>query len=89
MDPDGKCYWEGLGKVMTPVLCVAGGADKNDPSSGCRFLLDAFGSSDKNFLNLSEVDGFSKDSEHIGMIGSKQAAEEVWPLLARWLKRIG
>ena len=84
-DSTGFSYWEGLGKVSTPVLSVSGENDTNDPPEGCRLLLEAIGSRDKRFVLLSRKDGFSTDYDHIGMIVSKEAAKEVWPLLATWM----
>ena len=78
-------YWKDLEKVSAPVLSVAAGNDKNDPPEGCRTLLNAFGSRDKRFVILSRKEGFSRDYDHIGMIVSKEAAREVWPLLTTWM----
>lgn len=84
-DSRGFSYWEGLRGVSTPVFAVAAQRDKNDPPEGCRRLMDAFGSPDKKFVLLARKEGFSKDYDHIGMIVSKEAAREVWPLLADWM----
>lgn len=87
MDSRGFSYEEGLKAVETPVLVVAGAADRNDPPAGCKKLMDAFGSADKQFVLLGRTQGFSRDYDHIGMIVSKEAAREVWPLLADWMDR--
>jgi len=84
-DSRGFSYRDGLKAVETPVLAVAGAADRNDSPAGCRELLDDFGSRDKRFVLLARGEGFSKDYDHIGMIVSKEAALEVWPLLADWM----
>jgi len=84
---DGFSYWDGLSKVSTPVLGVAAARDKNDPPEGCEQFLEAFGSEDREFILLAKSRGFSKDYDHVGMVVSKEAAQEVWPLLASWMDR--
>ena len=84
-DRDGFDYGEGLARVATPVLSVAAAKDTNDPPEGCRGLCEAFGSPDKTFVLLGRESGHLKDYDHIGMIVSKEAAREVWPLLADWM----
>ncbi len=85
VDSERSSYWEALQKVTTPVLAVSGARDRDDPPKGCRKMLEAFGSPDKRFVLLSCQEGFCQDYEHIGMIVSKEAQEEVWPLLAQWM----
>jgi predicted alpha/beta hydrolase len=84
-DSRGFSYPQGLKKVQTPVLAVAAARDRNDPAWGCRKLMEAFGSPDKRFVLLARQEGFSTDYDHIGMIVSREAGREVWPLLAEWL----
>ena len=86
-DSRGFSYWQGLEGISTPVLAVAAARDKNDPPEGCRLLMQAFGSPDKRFVLLGRKHGFAKDYDHIGMIVSKEAAREVWPLLADWMDK--
>jgi predicted alpha/beta hydrolase len=86
-DAAGTSYWSGLGRVTVPLIAVAGAKDKNDPPEGCRLLFDAFGSRDKEFVILARDRGFQTDYDHIGMVVSKEAAQEVWPLLADWMDR--
>jgi len=84
-DSRGVSYREGLGRVRLPVLAVAAARDPNDPPEGCRRLLEAFGGKDRRFVLLSRQNGYAADYDHIGMIVSKEAAAEVWPLLADWM----
>ncbi len=84
-DSRGFSYEDGLKKVHIPVLAVAAAADRNDPPAGCKELMEAFGSTDKQFVLLGRDQGFTLDYDHIGMIVSKEAAKEVWPLLAHWM----
>jgi len=84
-DSQGYPYWSGLSRLRLPVLAVAAARDRNDPPQGCRQLLEEFGSPDRRFVLLSRKNGFLKDYDHIGMIVSKEAATEVWPLLIQWM----
>lgn len=79
---DGTSYWEGLSRITLPVFCFAAAADKNDPPEGCKILFDHLGSAEKTFILLGKKNGFRKDYDHIGMIVSKEAQDEVWPLTA-------
>ena len=84
-DSSGLSYQSALQNVRIPLIALAGARDRNDPAWGCVKLMEAFGGSDRRFVLLSRRDGFSTDYDHIGMIVSKEAAREVWPLLADWM----
>jgi pimeloyl-ACP methyl ester carboxylesterase len=83
---EGVSYWDGLDKIKIPVLTYAAANDKNDPPAGCRKIHKCLGSLDKMFMVLGKDAGFSKDYDHVGMVVSKEAQEEVWPDLSGWLK---
>jgi pimeloyl-ACP methyl ester carboxylesterase len=83
---EGDSYWDGLGKIKIPVLTYAAANDKNDPPAGCRIIHKRLGSVDKMFMVLGKDAGFLKDYDHVGMVVSKEAQEEVWPDLSGWLK---
>lgn len=83
---EGVSYWDGLEKIKIPVMTYAAADDKNDPPIGCRKIHKRLGSTDKMFMVLGKDTGFSKNYDHIGMVVSKEAQEEVWPDLAGWLK---
>jgi len=80
-------WWAGLAEVRVPVLAVAAAGDAQDPAWACRTLLDQFGSVIREFLCLSRKDGFSSDFGHVEMLVSKQAQQEVWPLVEQWLRK--
>ena len=69
-----------------PVLTYAAADDKNDPPAGCRKIHKKLGSIDKMFLVLGKDAGFSRDYDHVGMVVSREARQEVWPDVAGWLK---
>ena len=83
---EGVSYWDGLEDITVPVMTYAAASDKNDPPAGCRKIHKRLGSTDKMFMVLGKDTGFSKDYDHVGMVVSKAAQEEVWPDLAGWLK---
>jgi pimeloyl-ACP methyl ester carboxylesterase len=83
---EGGSYWDDLEKIKMPVLTYAAAIDKNDPPAGCRKIHKRLGSIDKMFMVLGKDTGFTKDYDHVGMVVSKEAQEEVWPDLAGWLK---
>lgn len=85
-DSEGTSYWEGLNRIEMPALMYAAAKDKNDPAAGCRKIHKQLGSIDKMFMVLGKDNGFSKDYDHVGMVVSKEAQEEVWPDLVGWLK---
>lgn len=82
---DGRDYWEGIHNAQVPLLAFAAANDKSDPVPGCRQMFDAAGSPDKEWVLLGKAQGFSRDYEHVEMIVSKPASEEVWPRIAHWL----
>lgn len=82
---DGTSYQDGLSSIQIPVLVFAGEADKEDPPSGCRSMMEALGSQDKTFVHLAKHEGFSQDYGHVELIVSKAAQQEVWPRISQWL----
>jgi predicted alpha/beta hydrolase len=86
---EGISYWDGLKRIQIPVCCFAAAADKNDPPEGCEILYNHIGSSRKTFSILGKKHGFSKDYDHIGMIVSKEAQAEIWPLIAGQIGLLG
>jgi pimeloyl-ACP methyl ester carboxylesterase len=82
---EGRSYWDGIRRANLPLLAFAAANDTSDPVPGCRFMFDAFGGRDKDWVLLGVEQGFSKDYGHVEMIVSKQASREVWPRIAEWL----
>ena len=82
---DGRDYWKGIRGASVPLLTFAAANDRTDPVSGCRFMFDACGSEEKEWVLLGVEQGFSKDYGHVEMIVSKEASGEVWPRIASWL----
>lgn len=84
---EGIDYWSGFQKIHIPYLAFAGAADRNDPPEGCRLMVDKLGSSDKMLTVLGKRQGFKKNYDHVGMVVSREAAEEVWPLVSAWIEK--
>lgn len=82
---DGFDYLAALGRQTLPVLALAGGSDDFiSPPDGCQRLLDSFGSN-KRYVLCSQDQGFVEDYSHERLLLSKNAKNEIWPLLENWL----
>ncbi|WP_122339753.1 alpha/beta fold hydrolase [Pseudomonas caricapapayae] len=79
-------WWAGLKEVQVPVLAVAAAGDHQDPVWACRTLFDQVGGEQhKQFLCLGREHGFSEDFDHVRMLVSKAAQQQVWPRVIEWL----
>lgn len=83
---EGFDYWSGIRRARTPLLTFAAAADEMDPVPGCRFMFDAYGAEDKQWVLLGIETGFSRNYGHIEMIVSEAARREVWPRIEDWLR---
>ncbi|RMV75923.1 Esterase/lipase/thioesterase protein [Pseudomonas savastanoi pv. glycinea] len=69
-----------------PVLAVAAAGDHQDPVWACRTLFDQIGAAQhKQFLCLGREHGFDEDFDHVRMLVSKAAQQQVWPRVIEWL----
>lgn len=87
LNSDGFSYLDGMDQIKVPLYAFAGSADRNDPPKGCKELSDQIGSPSKIFTLLGKKGGFLKDYDHIGMVVSKESQAEIWPLVAKWIKK--
>lgn len=78
-------WWAGLKTVEVPILAAAGVADEQDPVGACRALFEQFASPVRRFVELGRVQGLSVDYGHVNMLVSKEAQQDVWPLVVGWL----
>ncbi len=78
-------WWAGLSAVQVPLLAVAAAGDHQDPVWACRELFEQIGSEHRQFLCLSREHGFSEDFDHVQMLVSKAAQQQVWPRVIEWL----
>lgn len=81
-----KDWWKGLAECQVPLLAVAAAGDRQDPTWACRKLYEQFDLAPKRFVELGEANGFSCDFGHVEMLVSKEAKDEVWPLVEYWLR---
>ena len=84
---DGFDYATALREIDVPALCLAGAGDRFiAPVLGCRRLFEALGSRDKRFVVCGTSDGFAEDYDHARIIASRAAGQEIWPLIAAWIR---
>lgn len=79
-------YADALASVRVPVLAVSGAGDTTfAPPEACRRLMEMVGTDDATYVLAGRETGFSEDFDHPGIVVSKAAHEEVWPLVIDWL----
>ncbi len=84
---DGTDYSVGLATLDLPLLFLAGSGDRTfAPPAACRGLHDMIGSADRTFVTLGRETGFSVDYGHPGMLASRAARGEVWPVVLGWMR---
>lgn len=82
-------YRNNLSEIRIPILLIGGEEDKLAPPDAIRTVYRAVGSADRTLRIFGR---HSKDSigyGHTDLILGKRAKEEVFPVIARWLKQIG
>ncbi len=80
----GVSYWKGLKAFDVPTLGFGARVDKADPAKYCKKLTNAF-SEQSQFYLLSKKAGFIQDYNHVNMVVSKPAEQEVWPKAIQWM----
>jgi polyhydroxyalkanoate synthase subunit PhaC len=70
-----------LGTIKQPILVVAARKDTIAPPASARALVDLVGSEDKEYEELP--------GGHISLIAGRQAHQNLWPKLVRWLRERG
>ena len=74
-----------LARLSCPVLALSGSADKVDPPPGCRAFVDATPSPDTTFMEAGTAHGYTRNYDHPGIVVSKDAQREIWPLIGHWM----
>jgi predicted alpha/beta hydrolase len=83
---DGTDYDKALAQLRLPLLFIAGTGDHRfAPPDACRGLFELTRSPDCLFIEAGRDTGFSRDYGHVELIVSREARQEIWPLLADWL----
>lgn len=80
-------YWNGLKNIEIPLIAFGAKKDKGDPIKSCKKLAFAFSKS-AEFHELSKKSGYTTDYNHVNMIISDSAEQEVWPKLLNWINSI-
>jgi pimeloyl-ACP methyl ester carboxylesterase len=84
--PEAGDYLSALADVDVPLLAVSGAGDRVlAPPHAVADLVSRFGSIDRTFVVAGVRQGFDADYGHAGMMVSRGAREEVWPLVREWL----
>ncbi len=87
LSDDGTDYVRELRSVHVPVLGMSGAGDTVfAPPAACRALIEMLGSDDASYRTAGVETGFSEDFDHAGIVVSRAAHEEVWPVLIAWLR---
>jgi len=83
---DGTDYAVALQRLKLPLLFLAGSGDRRfAPPDAVRGLHDLVGSDDRIFIEAGTDFGFRRDYDHVELVVSRDAREEIWPLLTDWL----
>lgn len=83
---DGRVrYSDGLGKVTTPVLAIAGDRDRQCPPATAKATLEALGARGKALQVFGREQGHASHYGHFDLLIGRRAAREVWPKIDAWL----
>ncbi len=80
----GAPYWRNLNSIQIPALGFGAKIDKGDPAKYCQAMIAAF-AGEKQYHYLAQSEGFQIDYNHVSMVVSKNAREEVWPIVSKWV----
>lgn len=83
----GRDFWQGFENITCPVLGIGSEGDSVDPAEGCQQFVAAMGSQDNTFIRLGKKHGHRQDYDHVSLVVSKDAQQEVWPMLLTWLQQ--
>lgn len=84
---DGGDYLDALDAVEVPLLALAGAGDRwLAPPEAVRDLARRFGSEDRTLVLAGTRQGFREEYGHAELIVSRNARQEIWPLLRDWLE---
>lgn len=78
-------FWSGFEAIRCPVLAFGSDGDRVDPMLGCEAFIKPMLNSKKLFVRLGRQYGHKQDYDHVGMVVSKDAQGEVWPMVSSWL----
>jgi len=79
-------YAENLDKFISPLLAIAGGGDTLAPPEEIKHVACSVGSTDVTFHEFSKTAGYSEDYGHLDLNLGRNAKEEVYPVIYKWLR---
>lgn len=84
----GVCsYKADLEKITLPMLFMVGRGDQTGPSGSVKHAYERVSSKDKTFIMAGKPEGFSFDYRHVDILIGRRSREEIYPLIADWLKK--
>lgn len=84
---DGLDYEALLGALRMPILGIAGAGDRiYAPPAACRALVQRLGSADRTLRVFGTDHGHAEDYDHAGIVVSRSARSEIWPVVVEWLR---
>lgn len=83
----GVDWRQGLSRLAVPMLLIGGSADLLAGPASLTRALPLLGGEDKSLLLFGRAYGHAHDYGHGDLILGSSAAQEVFPLLVRWLEQ--
>jgi predicted alpha/beta hydrolase len=83
---DGTDYCSAVPAIRTPLLFLAGAGDRRfAPPAATRALHDLASGAPRTWVLAGRAHGFAADYDHVGLVVSRTARAEVWPVMLDWI----
>jgi fermentation-respiration switch protein FrsA (DUF1100 family) len=79
-------YRAAISAIRTPTLVIAGAADRLVPPYLAKPAFDMLAAADKAFMEAGRRGGMHDDYGHIDMMFGERAPDEIFPIVAGWLR---
>lgn len=84
---DGTDFIPKMASIKIPILSICGAGDTFiAPPAGCKRFLNAFKNPNNKLLLCSKELGFKEDYNHPRILHSRNASEEIHPLVLEWIE---
>jgi hypothetical protein len=80
-------YKKNMNKIHTPLLAIAGNADKVAEPREIIYSYQNVSSQDVKYINFSKENGYSNDYGHLDLNLGLNAKKEVYNEIFNWLKK--
>ncbi len=87
VDDHGRDLVDGMREIRTPTLFMVGEKDALAMGGSVRTAYEAFGSAEKKYVTLGRSQGHQSDYGHMAVLIGRNAHEEVFPEIVKWLER--